>query len=1222
MISRLVKRFVPTIVALALPVAAAAQRPHVISGRVTSDSGAAIASADVIVTVAPSAETVLGKTDAAGAYRLVIPNPTGEYILNISALGFRAFRQRVTIPSPDTAAVVNAKLATSVQQVAGVRVQAARPRPQRGLGSDIGSQPTADGTSKIVDGVTNALPPELQGNIDAMAALVPGLTVTPGGFSTFGLGTDANMKTINGMQFGGDAVPRDMQASTRFATSPWDPTRGGFSGALANTNIAGGSNISTRRGRVTLDAPVLQVADPVASRFGQTFTNLQLGGGARGAITLDKYFYSLGYQASVNRASVASLLDLDDGALASAGISRDSAARLVQILNAQGVPLTAGGVPDHRTTKSASFAGRFDRTLPNVPGRKPLPQSYVIVGGNLSQTGGSSLSPTMAPANTGNSSRDGAWIQGLHSRYLGQYGDYANESQLSVSLDETRGRPYLTLPSGNVLIASVLPGETSTLGSLSFGGNSGLARHTRNVALEAVNQTAFLINAHPSLPAVVYFQSRYEHYDQSLSANRLGSFSFASLGDLASQRPSSFSRTLNTPDRAGGEWMGSAALGTTYNNPRIVLTGGLRFDANAFTGAPAYNAALDRTLGVRNDATPNSFAVSPRLGFYWYYKTRGAQVSINNSQYSSIIRAGPQIRGGFGEFRNNLRSDLLADAIGSTGLPGSTQRLICAGPAAPTPNWQSYIANPDDVPSTCAGGTSVFADTAPSVVAIDPSYRPMRSRRATLGWTNTIFGSYFTLDGTYSRNLNQAGVVDANFAGVSQFALGAEGDRPVYVAPTSIVASTGVASAVESRRATAFGRVLNRVSDLRGDAKQVTAYLIPNVPFRIGFATVGYTFSDSRAQSRGFDQSAALDPRSVEWAASAFTPKHQVTMQLARGFFGGRAALTSSMRFSSGLRYTPTVSGDVNGDGWFGDRAFVFNPASADTGVARGIRELLANGSSSARTCLERQLGTMAGRNSCVGPWTATMNASLYFPNLPRRMTASLNFANPLGGIDQLLHGSSNLHGWGATPLVDQTLYQIRGFDAAARRYTYQVNSRFGSTSPATTTFRTPFRITLDISMQLGHNTDEQAVVLAMRIKPPLVGTRATADTIKNRYMGATSSNGFSDIYKLMLRFADSLALSRDQSERVQARQKWLIAQADTVFGNLAKHLAELPKDFNAKEAAASVKKAQDDMWAIIYAEKPFLMELLTPGQVRLLPGGLREMVMVPNYKGRFFYGG
>ena len=204
------------------------------------------------------------------------------------------------------------------------------------------------------------------------------------------------------------------------------------------------------------------------------------------------------------------------------------------------------------------------------------------------------------------------------------------------------------------------------------------------------------------------------------------------------------------------------ALGTSWNTPRIALTGGLRLDANTFTGAPAHNAALEQALGVANDAKPNSFAVSPRFGFYWYYKTRGASMSINNSGYSSTIRAGPQIRGGFGEFRNNLRSDLLADAIGSTGLPGSTQRLLCTGPAAPVPNWQAYMNDPASVPSTCAGGTNVFADTAPNVVAIDGAYRPSRSRRATLGWTNTIFGSYFTLDGTYSQNLNQAGVIDAN----------------------------------------------------------------------------------------------------------------------------------------------------------------------------------------------------------------------------------------------------------------------------------------------------------------------------------------------------------------------------------------------------------------------------------------------------------------------------
>src|SRR5580765_4712456 len=141
------------------PSASAQPRPHVIQGRVTSDSGVVISAADVFVTIAPSAEIVSGKTDGTGNYRISIADATGEYILNISALGYRNFRQRVTIKPGDSVAVVNAKLAANVQQVAAVRVQAQRPRPPRSFGTETGT-PGTDGTNKTIDGVVNALPPE------------------------------------------------------------------------------------------------------------------------------------------------------------------------------------------------------------------------------------------------------------------------------------------------------------------------------------------------------------------------------------------------------------------------------------------------------------------------------------------------------------------------------------------------------------------------------------------------------------------------------------------------------------------------------------------------------------------------------------------------------------------------------------------------------------------------------------------------------------------------------------------------------------------------------------------------------------------------------------------------------------------------------------------------------------------------------------------------------
>lgn len=1211
-----------------LPVLGQAQTPHVIQGRVTADSGGApVGAADVIVTIAPSAETVLGKTDASGAYRITIARPTGEYILNVSALGFKPFRKRVTIPSGDTIATVDVKLAVNVQRVAAVRVQATRPRPRRSLGND-GDIEGADGMTKMVDGVTNALPPELQGNIDAMASLIPGLTTAPGGgFSAFGLGPDANMKTLNGMNFSGDAVPRDMPTTTRFASSPWDPTRGGFSGALAATYVSRGTNIYRSNGRVTLDAPMLQVGDPVSRRFGQQFTNLQLGGGKNGPLSLDKYFYSAGYQASIARAPVSSLLDLDPDALVHAGISPDSAFRLTQILGAAHVPLTVGGIPDQRTTFSGSFLERFDYLLPNPPpGKTPAPTWNALVGLNYSETRGSSLTPTAPPATTGRNRVGGGLLQAIYSRYFGKFGDYVNETSAGLSFNETKGTPYLELPSGNVLIASSLAGAAPTIGSINFGGNSAFARDTRTTALELNNQTTFLINDHPSLPTNIYLQGRYEHFDQSLSANRLGAFSYASLGDLQANRPSTFTRTLNTPDRAGGELMGAAAIGTSYNAPRIVITGGARVDANIFTGLPAANPAIERAFGVRNDRSPNSIAVSPRVGFNWYYKTRGAGTNVNVTPYALLIRGGPQIRGGIGEFRNFLRSDLLADAIGATGLPGSTERLICTGPAAPIPDWQTYLADPSSVPSTCAGGTSVFADTAATATIVDPSYKPLTAWRGTLGWTNTVLGTYMALDATYSLNLHQPGVTDLNFAGAPKFGLVDEGGRPVFVSPSSIVSSTGAVSATESRRTAAFGRVSDRVSDLRGDARQVTAYFVPSIPFRFGFFTVGYTWSDVRSQARGFDASGATDPRNIEWASLGAVPRHQFLIQGARQL-PGRISFTTSMRIMSGLRYTPSVAGDVNGDGWSGDRAFIFDPSKAgDTAVARGLRDVLDHGSRSARNCLLAQLDRIAGRNSCVGPWSATMNASLFTSNIPRmnnRMTVTLNFANPLGGLDQLLHGSDHLHGWGMTPLADGALYQVRGFDQASRRFLYQVNPRFGNTNPSASTLRAPFRITLDVRMTLGPNQQEQSVVLNMRIKPPLVGTRAPADTIKNRYMSGNiaGGNGYSDIYRLMLRLSDSLALSRDQVDKLQERQKWLRARADSAYAVLGNYLANLPQEFDVKDAAKHVTDTDAGVWKMVYAESEFLMGTLTPGQIRLLPQPLYNMVTNPKFQGRFYFG-
>ncbi len=200
-------------------------------------------------------------------------------------------------------------------------------------------------------------------------------------------------------------------------------------------------------------------------------------------------------------------------------------------------------------------------------------------------------------------------------------------------------------------------------------------------------------------------------------------------------------------------------------------------------------------------------------------------------------------------------------------------------------------------------------------------------------------------------------------------------------------------------------------------------------------------------------------------------------------------------------------------------------------------------------------------------------------------------------------------------------LYQVRGFDQTTRSFIYQVNPRFGSSSLATTARRNPFRLTIDVQLDVGPSTDEQRVVQNLRVQAHLVGTRATVDTIKERFMRHGGYNSYSDIYREMLRNADSLALSRDQVEAFQQHQRVVRAFADSVYGALATRLAALPRDFSPKDAQVLIDSTGSAMWTRIYAEVPFLKQTLTTGQIRLLPIGIQRMIADPDPRNHWLFG-
>jgi len=344
-----------------------------------------------------------------------------------------------------------------------------------------------------------------------------------------------------------------------------------------------------------------------------------------------------------------------------------------------------------------------------------------------------------------------------------------------------------------------------------------------------------------------------------------------------------------------------------------------------------------------------------------------------------------------------------------------------------------------------------------------------------------------SVDANFARGVSQYGFHDVNLDSTPKFGLGAEGGRPVFANPSDIVPATGAVSIVSSRIAPQFGQVIAVGSDLKSESEQL-------VIAAQGITRVGAIFNISYTLARAKDQSSASggsatggfsaattagDPNVREWAPSNFDRRHSFLGTMTYPFSEG-LEMTVIGRLSSGAPFTPMVASDINADGARNDRAFIFDPnTTADPSVANAMRRLL-DGSSRASDCLKSQIGSVAGRNSCTGPWQPSLDFQVnYRPfalGLDRRLMLSLTTINFLGGLDQLINGKKNLQGWGTSRVGDPTLLYVRGFDPTTERYEYQVNERFGAQRSGQGSVVLPFQIGFQARYTLGPDRARDAV--------------------------------------------------------------------------------------------------------------------------------------------------
>src|SRR5262249_48011964 len=257
---------------------------------------------------------------------------------------------------------------------------------------------------------------------------------------------------------------------------------------------------------------------------------------------------------------------------------------------------------------------------------------------------------------------------------------------------------------------------------------------------------------------------------------------------------------------------------------------------------------------------------------------------------------------------------------------------------------------------------------------------------------------------------------------------------------------------------------------------------------------------------------------------------HQINYTLRYNLFNA-AAISWNGGFRSGNRFTPMVAGDVNGDGYGNDRAFIYDPnAVPDSALASGMRQLLANSSGATRDCLTRQIGHIASRNSCLTPWSSNASIQLTLDRakfrMPQRANVSFSLNNPLGAADLALNGSGHLKGWGQSYAPDQSLLYVRGFDPTSNRYTYQVNQRFGATSPALVVLRSPVVFTTQVRVDVGAMRERQTLGMQLGQGRVLPGTR-----LPEALFRAVGASSISNPMTTVLRQQDSLHLTVLQAD-------------------------------------------------------------------------------------------
>ncbi len=1197
----------------------------IITGVITSDDGTPIPDATVEAYSLETQVTRRARTDARGRFTILFTDGGGQYRMSVRVLGMTPRVQLIQRDADEDRLVWNVQLRGSPVQLEGIDVTAQR-NLQGGEAPTPGSQERAFNPEQLAQLPVD--PTDLASLAGLVAGILPlsGTDSTASSFSVAGLGPDANAVTLDGLLFGNTTVPQEGLRQTRVVTSTYDVSRGQFSGGLVSSTTRSGSNVVQGSAMLQYRNPDLAV-DPGDSPYTQGFTQSQLSGGIGGPVVKDHLFVFVSGMARLRSDPQQTLLSGSPTDFMHLGVAPDSVSRFLRIVDSLGVPYNSVTGGATRASNNYSGLARLDWVMSNA--------HTLTLRGNWN---GTSQDParvgTLALPQTGGALTNASG--GFMATVTSHFGaTVLNEVHGFWQGARNSGDPFSSLPQGRVQVASTLPDTTLSVTTLVFGGNAGLPTHSTSSSFQASDELSWLPGAgHHRLKVGGTWLT--ERSDNLFAGNSLGTFTYNSLGALDSGQAAMFRRTLDAVERrSNDQQFGFYAADVWVIQRNFQLTYGLRLEGSSFGDAPAYNPAVDTAFGFRTDRLPDEWQFSPRADFTWTLGGSNFGPGGAGGLRGGFFQpAGWVIRGGVGEFRNQPPAALVAQARAATGLGPSQSQVTCIGSAVPLQDWGAYYGNPDSIPSACSGGgggpqTSGLTGS-PTVTVLQPGFQTPRAWRASLGVERRLTQLLrLNVDASAAAGVRQTGYTDLNLNATPRFALAGEGGRPVYVPASAIAPNTGAPSFIASRADTAFSSVVEAFSGLKTTSEQVTASLGGIVGPAVVFQ-LSYTWQRSRDQQTGVRGTTAGNPDVIEWGRSDYERRHSFVLTVTYPF-STALELTAVGRLTSGTPFTPMVGGDVNGDGQRNDRAFIFAPGDT-TGASQGMARLLATASPGVRQCLQSQIGQIAGRNSCTGPWQGTldfqMNWRPAFWGLNRRLQISVVTFNFLRGLDELLHGVNGAQGWGLQTRPDATLLYVTGFNPSTSTYSYQVNERFGATYGSATAYRPPFQIGIQARLTIGPDRVRQALDAmragggfrgGMGAGPAGFGMGGFRPEFTPSVLIARVDSALPNPARVALAMRDSLKLDSGQvalltpvADSMDARKQVAVDSLRHVFERLGtspdptKLMALMP------QLRPLFQAARDDVAHVLNQVHSFLRD----DQWEMLPADLRNFQSTPTFRG------